>query len=234
MFFKKRTNKAPTKKTIARTKRRFEKAIVSSQLANAVGLSDEDEGKVIEKKGRLKFVNRSSKFVKRFTLIIFLLFIVFFVVAFVINNGTYLIAWIFSLVLATLIIAILSFPKNLTLTEDELVINCVLETRVISLSEIKRIHTINRYRLKSTIPTFGSYGFGGYFGIYFDLIHFRKLRLFATNLQNLVYVQTIYKDHFILSCENSNLLIERTRDAILKLKPEEVSLHTDSWDEDDL
>lgn len=234
MFFKNRKNIAPTQKSIANTKRRFADAIISSRLANVVGLGENlDEGKVIEGKNGLKFVNRTSKFAKRVTLFVFLSILAFFVVAFVINSGTYLIAWIFSLLLAVIIIAILSFPRNITLTNEELVVNCILETKIISLSDIKRIHPIKSYRMKRTIPVFGSYGFGGFFGTYVDFIHLRQIRLYASNLQSLVYIQTIYKDHFILSCENSNVLIERAREAIVRLKPEQGESNYEEWDKDD-
>ncbi|MFI3267253.1 MAG: PH domain-containing protein [Rikenellaceae bacterium] len=234
MFFKNKKNIAPTQKSIANTKKRFGDAIISSRLANAVGLGDEnDEGKVIEKNNRLKFVNRTSKFVKRFTISVFVSLTVFFIAAFILNSGTYLMAWIFSLSFAIIVLAILSFPRNVTLTNDELVLRCLLETKIISLNDIKRIHPINKYRMKRTFPIFGSYGFGGYFGTYIDLIHLRRVRLYATNLQNLVYIQTIYKDHFIISCENSNILIERAREAILNLKPELGDLNYKDWDKDD-
>lgn len=236
MFFKNKINTAPTKKAIAATKRRFANAILLSQkgLEEAVSLGiTKDEGKVIETKDGLKFVNKMSKFSKRVTYSILFVIIALFVAMFIVQDGTYFSVWVFSLALATFFFAVLSFPRSLIVRDKELVINCILETTLIDLQDIKRIHTINSYRMKRTIPLIGSYGFGGFYGLYVDLIHLRSIKMFATNLSQLVYIQTIYNDHYIVSCENSSLLIDKAREAIVKLKPDKSNYKNWDKEEDD-
>lgn len=242
MFFKK-SFKAPNRIAISKTKRRFSKAISLSQqkieeTLHVENLLNSQREQVVERQDGVLFRNKMSKFCRRITIVVFIIAIILFVYLFYSSSGTYLSAWFISLCVSVFLLFLMSFPRSLKVTDTHLYINCVLEVTQFELSDIKRIHTINRYRLKRTVPVFGSYGFGGFFGLYIDLIHLRFLRLYATNLNNLVFIQNIYNDRYIVSCENSALFIEKVRTAIdgLKARNEESHLENSSeeqWDDED-
>lgn len=222
-------------KSITKTKRIFLKAINLS-LEKQVVKDDVDSSKevdcVVENDREFKFRNKMSRFSKIVTIAVITIFLITATVLFVINSGTYFSVWIFSVIGAVLLFATLSFPRNLVIRDESLIINCVLETVVINLSDIKRIHPINRYRMKWTIPLLGSYGFGGFFGRYFDFIHLRNIKMYATDLEKLVYIQTVYHDHYIVSCDNFTLLINKVRETVEKSN-QAASLSTVEWNKED-
>lgn len=215
---------APNKKAISKTKQRFSDAILASQrkLEEAVylkGLRELTTTKLVEEQPTgIIFRNKMSKFCRRVTSFVLILVFIFFFYLFYSSSGTYLSAWFMSLAMSVFLLYLISFPRSLKVTNKHLIINCVLEITTIELRDIKRIHPVNRYRLKRVFPLLGSYGFGGFYGIYIDLIHFRIFKLYATKLSNLVIIQDIYDDRYIVSCENRDLFVERVRKNIEELK----------------
>ena len=159
------------------------------------------------RKGDPRFPYRLSRFCRWTTLAISLLFAAVFIYLLRSSSGTYLSAWFLSLTIAVAALFVISFPRNIVVTDTDLVIYGILEATYISLGDIKRIHTVSRRRIRTVIPAIGSYGFGGYYGYYFDLRALRVIRLFATRLDGLVMVQTVYDDRILLSCEAADKLI---------------------------
>lgn len=215
---------APTSKAIKVTKRRFADAIESSkELIGGIERGNKDflHSKAIEEGNDFViFRYYRDKFSKHVTFYISIIIISLFVYLFLTSSGTYISAWFISIATAIFLLYLLSFPRYIRVTNKNLAISCVLEITVIPLGNIKRIHAINRYRLKRLFPLLGSYGFGGYFGQYFDLIHLRFLHLYLTKKENLIFIQDIYDNRYIVNCEHRQKLIELVRDNIETLKSE--------------
>lgn len=175
--------------------------------------------------GEPRFPYRLSRFCRWTTLAVSVLFAAVFIYLLRSSSGTYLSAWFLSLTIAVAALFVISFPRNIVVTDTDLVIYGILEATYISLGDIKRIHTVSRRRIRMVIPVIGSYGFGGYYGYYFDLQKLRMIRLFATRLSGLVMVQTIYDDRILLSCEAASELI-----ALVKSRMKDNALFDGSDD----
>ncbi|MFI3321272.1 MAG: PH domain-containing protein [Rikenellaceae bacterium] len=137
------------------------------------------------------------------------------------SSGTYLSAWYFSIALAVFLLYLISFPTCIKLKDDILEIDGILELTPIPYKNIKRIYKIDRYRLRRTYPLLGSYGFGGYFGYYFDFAQMKIVYLHATNLSNLVVIEDIYRNKHVISCQESDIFIKEVRQRKIK-EPLEV------------
>ena len=163
------------------------------------------------RKGDPRFPYRMSRFCQWTTLGVSLLFAAVFFYLLRSSSGTYLSAWFLSLTIAVALLFIISFPRNIVLTSTDLIVYGILEATYINLADIKRIHTVSHRRLRRLIPVIGSYGFGGYFGYYFDIRNLRVIRLFASRLTGLVMVRTVYDDRILLSCEAASELVSMVR-----------------------
>ncbi len=69
-----------------------------------------------------------------------------------------------------------------------------------------------RYR-KRLLCILGSYGFFGYFGYYIDLKEWDFVKLYATERENLVVIEDIYEQRYIISCRDCESLIESVLQA---------------------
>lgn len=166
------------------------------------------------KRGEIRFPYRPSRYCRWVTWISSLLLTAIFLYLLYSSSGTYLSAWFLSLALAVALLLILSFPRNIDLDEDEMALKGILEATYIPYNDIKRIHPINKSRLRFVIPLIGSYGFGGYFGYYIDLRNLRTIRVFASRLSGLIMIQTIYNERILISCERPEQLISMVRERI--------------------
>ncbi|MDE7356408.1 MAG: hypothetical protein K2N21_06550 [Rikenellaceae bacterium] len=171
------------------------------------------------KEGYPRFPYRLSRTCRWMTAFTSILFAALFFYMLNSSSGTYLSAWFLSFIIAVALLFIISFPRNIVVTDTDLVVYGILEATYISLGDIKRMHRVPRRRLRMVIPVIGSFGFGGYYGYYFDLRNLHVIRLFATRLSGLVMVHTIYNDCILLSCEAADKLIalvkERTGNNML-------------------
>jgi len=157
--------------------------------------------------GEPRFPYRMSRFCRWTTLAVSIVFAAVFIYLLRSSSGTYLSAWFLSLTIAVAALFVISFPRNIVVTDTDLTIYGILEATYINLDDIKRIHAVSRRRLRMVVPAIGSYGFGGYYGYYFYLRNLRVIRVFATRLDGLVMVQTVYDDRILLSCEAASGLI---------------------------
>ncbi|MEG1935861.1 MAG: PH domain-containing protein, partial [Rikenellaceae bacterium] len=147
------------------------------------------------------------------TFFVMLIVIAFFVYLLLSSSGSYLSAWYLSLVFAVLLLYLISFPRYIKLTTNMLEIHAILEITPIIYSDIKRVYRIKRYRLKGILPLIGSYGFGGFFGYYIDVKQLKIVYMHATKLSNLIAIEDIYNDKYIISCEDPVLFIEELKAA---------------------
>ncbi len=166
-----------------------------------------------------------------FTIAVLILGILGFLFLLTSSSGTYLSAWYLSLVIALLLTFILSFPRHIELSDNYIDIHCVLEVTSIAYDDIVRACKIRPYVVKYHFPIMGSYGFGGYFGYYFNIRQLKVVRFHATNLKSLIAIEDVYSDIYIISCEDRDVFLSELasrRATAIELKNSDV----DSVDSD--
>ena len=151
-------------------------------------------------------------------------------------GGAYLPAWFLLLLLCIITLFVLSFPRYLTIDDDTLQIHCIVELTRIHVEEIETVRRIDRSHFRRMIPLLGSYGFCGYFGYWFHLSDWTICKLYTTERKQLVLIEDIYEDIYIVSCPDPDLLVtlctvarDRKREEIYrhalaagKLSPESI------------
>lgn len=126
---------------------------------------------------------------------------------------SYIPAWFLLFLLCIITLYILSFPRYLTIDDDALQIHCIVELTRIHVEEIEKIRRIDRDYFRRMIPLIGSYGFGGYYGYWFHLSDWEICKVYATERKQLVLIEDIYEDIYIVSCTDPDRLIELCMEA---------------------
>lgn len=124
------------------------------------------------------------------------------------GRGNYLPAWFLSFAVAISALYILSIPRYIAVKDDSLEIHCLVELTKLHLDDIKTIRPIDRSEIKPTMPILGSFGFFGYYGYYFDLAQWDTFKMYASEWDNLVEIEDIYEERYVVSCTQRAELIE--------------------------
>ncbi len=123
------------------------------------------------------------------------------------SQQQYFSAWVIFFVLSVLALEVLSIPRFITLNDEALEIHCVVDLTRIHVEDIESIRRIGREEFRHLTPLLGSYGFGGYFGYYFDFSSWNFYKLYATERKRLVLIEDIYEDAYIVSCTDPDALV---------------------------
>lgn len=150
---------------------------------------------------------------KRITWGIIVLIVGLAVVSHFVWGTSYIPAWFLLFLLCIITLYILSFPRYLTIDDDALQIHCIVELTRIHVEEIEKIRKIDRDYFRRMIPLIGSYGFGGYYGYWFHLSDWEICKVYATERKQLVLIEDIYEDIYIVSCTDPDRLIELCMEA---------------------
>lgn len=129
-------------------------------------------------------------------------------------SGGYLSAWFISLVIAITILMVLSIPRRIEITDDELNIFCISDVTVIEIKEIAAVRKISNRRLRRVFPLFGAVGFFGYYGKFFDFREGETITLYTSEWNNFIEIIDIYDERTIISCRESDAFIEAINKAI--------------------
>lgn len=132
---------------------------------------------------------------------------ILFVVMILLSSQQYLSAWLIFFVMSVQALLVLSFPRFITLDDEALEIHCVVDLTRIHVEDIESIRRIGREEFRRLTPLMGSYGFGGYFGYYFDFSSWNFYKLYATERKRLVLIEDIYEDSYIISCPDPDALV---------------------------
>lgn len=127
-------------------------------------------------------------------------------------DNRYLAAWALGVALALTIFALLSIPRYLNVSKSMLEIQCLLELTQIPLEDIASVEKIEKSELKWTIPIISSCGFCGYFGYYIDLKNWNIFKIYTSSWDNLVVIENIYEDLFIVNCQRQDEFIAMVRE----------------------
>ena len=130
---------------------------------------------------------------------------------YVLYTGGFFSAWFVSFVLALMALMILSIPRRIVLLENKLEIQCVFDITEMDMLEIARIRKVSNRRLKWTMLLFGSSGFCGYYGKFFDLKEFEVVTIYASEWDNFVEITDIYDSRIYVSCREADELIAAVR-----------------------
>ncbi len=122
--------------------------------------------------------------------------------------GGFFSAWFVSFGVAVIILMALSVPRYIEVDDRRLWVNCVLDNTEIEIQNIISIQKVSPRRIRWVLPIFGGCGFWGYYGHFFDIRHFRRVVIYATEWRYLVEVIDIYEDHYYISCRDRDRLID--------------------------
>ncbi|MEG1644339.1 MAG: PH domain-containing protein [Alistipes sp.] len=126
-------------------------------------------------------------------------------------EGGFLSAWFSSCIAALLALMILSIPRKIIVDKEKISIHCLLDMTEIQRQEIASVRRIENEEMKGLIPIFGGCGFFGYYGHFFDLHTFERVKIYASEWNNFVEIIDIYEDRYYVSCTQAD-------DLVLQLK----------------
>jgi hypothetical protein len=133
------------------------------------------------------------------------------VLLYMLYMGGFFSAWFVSFVMAIFALMILSIPRRIILLDNKLEIQCVFDISEIDLQEISRIRKVSNRRLRWTMLLFGSSGFCGYYGKFFDLKEFEVITIYSSEWNNFVEITDIYDSRIYVSCRDADELIAAVR-----------------------
>lgn len=122
-------------------------------------------------------------------------------------EGGYLSAWFTSFIVALIALMALSIPRKIIVTDETVQVRCLLDLTEIARSEIHSVRRVDTRDMKWIVPLFGGCGFFGYYGHYYDLRSFTRVKLYATEWRNFVEITTIYEDRLYVSCPEAERLV---------------------------
>ena len=135
------------------------------------------------------------------------------VLLYTLYTGGFFSAWFLSFVLALIALMMLSIPRRIVLLDNKLEIQCIFDITEIDILEIARIRKVQPRKLRRSILLFGSAGFFGYYGKYFDLREFETITIYASEWNNFVEIIDIYDSRIYVSCRDADTLIASVREA---------------------
>lgn len=127
----------------------------------------------------------------------------------------YVRAWIIVLLLTILLLYVLSIPRYVKVDKEAVEIHCVVEMTRIPIADINSVRKVTRQDLGRLTLLLGSYGFFGYYGYYANLKRWETVKVYATEWDNLVEINDIYEDRYIVSCREADRFIEMVMQAKL-------------------
>ena len=175
----------------------------------------------MEKKYKYRYDRRCRRITAALLLILAGLFVWFHFVL----GGDYLPAWGLFFVVCIITLYILSIPRYILLDDAALEIHCIVDLTRIHIEDIELIRRIERSEFRRLWPLLGSYGFWGYYGYYFSFREWTLYKVYAAERNNLVLIEDIYEDTYIVSCDDPDGLIAFVSEARDR-KRAEILRHT--------
>lgn len=127
----------------------------------------------------------------------------------------YVRAWIIVFISAIILLYILSIPRYIKVDQEALEIHCVVEMTRIPIEDINSVRKVARRDLGRLMILMGSYGFFGYYGYYLNIKRWEIIRIYAGEWDNLLEIEDIYEDKYMVSCREADRLIEMVMQAKL-------------------
>ena len=143
----------------------------------------------------------------------FVVYAVLGVLLYLLYEGGYVSAWFTSFVAALAALMALSIPTKLVVTPQSVEIRCLCDFTEVRRDEIATVEAVAAEDMKWHVPLLGGYGFFGYYGHYFDLQRFERVKIYASEWRNFVRITDIYDDSIIVSCRDAEALIAQLTPA---------------------
>ncbi|MFI3265872.1 MAG: PH domain-containing protein [Rikenellaceae bacterium] len=159
------------------------------------------------------FKYKYSKGLIRWSVFAFLIVLLAIYLVRIVTENHYLFAWIMGVFMALVIFATLSIPRFIKVGSAILEIHCLLEMTQIPMEDIVSVSKIERNDIKWVVPIIASCGFCGHFGYYLDLRNWNTFKVYASSRKNLVAIQDIYEDIYLVNCDQADELIEVVMNA---------------------
>lgn len=141
------------------------------------------------------------------TILHILVFIVLGLVLYYLYGGGYLSAWFTTFVVALIALMVLSIPRKIIVRDKVVEIRCLLDITEIRKSEIASVRRVKPSSIRWFLPIFGARGFFGYYGHFLDLKHLDRVRIYASELKNIVEIIDIYEERLYVSCSDADSFI---------------------------
>lgn len=122
------------------------------------------------------------------------------------RNGTYLPAWVVSLVAAFMLLVSLSIPRRISVGDAAVEIFCILDMSRIEWGDFRSVRVMEHRECRRLIPFAASCGFFGYYGRYYNLVDHTIVRMYARRRDNLVAITDCYGRCYVVSCESPSEL----------------------------
>lgn len=127
-------------------------------------------------------------------------------------EGGYLSAWFTSFIVALVALMALSVPRKIVVTDETVQVRCLLDITEIPRSEIRSVRRVDPKAMKWFVPLFGGCGFFGYYGHFYDLRRFMRVKVYATRWSDFVEIVNIYEERLYVSgIDADRLVAELTR-----------------------
>ncbi len=156
-----------------------------------------------------------DKRTRRLTWITSAAIVTIFVAVAIFVGEEYVRAWIIAVMLTILLLYALSIPRYVKVDREAVEIHCVVEMTRIPIADINSVRRVTRQDTDRLILLLGSYGFFGYYGYYANLRQWDVVRIYASEWDNLVEIEDIYEDKYLISCREADRLIEMVMQAKL-------------------
>lgn len=121
------------------------------------------------------------------------------------SGAYYIAAWTTATTVVLIALFLLSVPRRIILTDEELELRCLVESTYIPLRSIVDVEVLGADGFKGKIPLLGAYGFCGYYGHYLDVRRWRFYRVYATRRGGCVAIHTT-KRRYLVSCRTPEML----------------------------
>jgi hypothetical protein len=108
----------------------------------------------------------------------------------------------------------LSIPRRILIDEELVVVRCLLDATEIRRDEIASVRRLEAEELRGVIPILGGCGFFGYYGHFFDLKNFERVRVYASEWRNMIELTTIYEERIWLSSGEAEALVSLLSEEI--------------------
>lgn len=154
--------------------------------------------------------NRRTKIYTAITLV---LVAIVAVVLYLLYTGGFFSAWFISVVLALVALMVLSIPRRIVLLDNKLEIQCISDITEFDIREIASLRKVSNKDMRWIVRIFGSSGFFGYYGKFFDIKELDIVNIYASEWDNFVEITDIYDTRTYISCREADIFINTIRQA---------------------
>lgn len=166
---------------------------------------------------KIRIPYKFSKHVRRITILCTVLIVGAIAALFILSdNSLYIPTWFFLITICLVTLYMLSIPRFIEITDNKINIHCTLELTTIKIVNITNIRKMDKQYIRRSFPLLGSFGFGGYFGYYFNPKTWNVFKMYASEWDNFVVINDIYENMYVVNLDSvhADQLIDMVNDRI--------------------